>query len=207
MITELDQVTEFPLCWPPDKPRSSQRAPSPFRTTMARAQEEIRWELPRWRARRWVISMAPQYRQGAIDPGVAIWWEHPVLSADGRRYDYDLRVLACDNYLLREANLHAIALTFERLRSLERYGTYSMDQAIEGARLALPPPAGREVAVDWKKLLGYISPPIPKAQQLVLCKHAFRSMSREVAGDETKQRELNLAIEAARAELSDAPAD
>jgi hypothetical protein len=200
MITTLDDVTEFPLCWPDDKPRAADRSASPFRTSMAKAQQEIREELPRWRVRHWVVSMAPQYRQGLVDPAVAVWWNHPVLSADGQHWEYDLRVLACDSYLLREANLHAIALTFERLRSLERYGTYSMKQAIEGARLALPAPEG-EKPVDWNTVLGPI-PPIARDQRLVLAEHAYRAKSREVNGDEAAQRRLNLAIEAARKELA-----
>jgi hypothetical protein len=167
---------------------------------MAKAQQEIREEIPRWRARHWVVSMAPQHRQGPIDPGVAVWWNHPVLSADGQRYEYDLRVLACDTYTMREANLHAIALTFERLRSLERYGTYSMEQAIEGARLALPGPATAEV-IDWKAILGPL-PPIDRGQQLVLAEYAYRTKSRAVNGDVAAQRQLNLAIEAARRELA-----
>lgn len=192
MITSLDEVTEFPLCWPPDKPRCGDRSTPSFRTPMAKAQEEIRYELPRWRARRWVVSMAPQYRQGAVDPGVAIWWEHPVLSADGRHYDYDLRVLACDNYVLREANLHAIALTFERLRSLERYGTYSMDQAIEGARLALPGPASVPQR-PWYEVLG-----VNAMTPLVVCEAAYKALARVRAGDHDQMVELNLAIEQAR---------
>lgn len=199
MITEFDQVTEFPLCWPDNKPRCAQRIGSPFKTSMAKAQQEICIELPRWGARHWVVSMAPQYRQGAVDPGVAIWWKHPVAVPGQKHYSYDLRVLACDTYLAREDNLHAIALTFERLRSLERYGTYSLEQAIEGARLALPAPGG-EVPVDWKTLLGYISA-LPDDKQLVLVEHTYRSMSKDAVGDEAQQRRLNLAIEAARQEL------
>lgn len=194
MITSLDDVTEFPLCWPPDKPRCSQRMPTPFRTTMAKAQQELRWELPRWNARRWVVSMAPQYRQGAIDPGVAIWWEHPVPSPGKPRYDYDLRVLACDNYVLREANMHAIALTFERLRSLERYGTYSMEQAIEGARLALPGPASVPQR-PWHEVLG-----INQATPLIVCEAAYRALAKERSDDPDQLVELNLAIEQARQE-------
>jgi hypothetical protein len=165
---------------------------------MAKAEQEIREEMPRWGARAWTISTAPSYRQGPIDPGVALWWDHPYRTDEGTRA-YDLRVLACDNYLLREANLHAIALTLERLRSFERYGTYSMKQAIEGARLALPGPTG-SAPPDWKTLLGFVSG-LPKDKQLVLCEHAYRSMSREANGDEARQIQLNLAIEAARQEL------
>ena len=49
------------------------------------------------------------------DPGVALWW----VPKNGG----DLRVLACDTYHRRECNLHAIALTLQNLRAIERYGT------------------------------------------------------------------------------------
>lgn len=199
-IQTLDDVTEFPLTWPDNKPRAAERISGGFKTTMARAQQEIREEMPRWRARAWVLSMAPQYRQGQVDPGVALWWSHPVIRDGDNRYSYDLRVLACDTYLRREDNLHAIALTLERLRSLERYGTYSLEQAIEGARLALPPPEN-ERAVDWRKLFDCV-PGLPADKQLVLAEHTYRMMSRDTAGDQARQRDLNAAIAAAREELA-----
>lgn len=197
--TRLDDVTEFPLCWPEAKPRTAQRIGSPFRTSMARAQQEIREEMPRWGALGWTVSMAPQYRSGPIDPAAALWWEHPLDGAPGR----DLRVLACDTYTSREANLHAIALTLERLRSVERYGTFSLDQATAGARLALPAPDAPPV--DWKRLLGDITAPgLTNAKRLVLAESTYRAMSKEAAGDEDRQLRLNLAIEAARKELAGA---
>lgn len=194
MISALGDVTEFPLCWPDNKPRAAQRHGSPFRTSMAKAQREVETEMQRWRAISYTVSMAPQFRQGAVDPGVALWW-----SMHGHKTpEAALRVLACDTYLVREANLHAIALTLEGLRAFERYGTYSREQAVEGARLALPPP--EDMSADWRKTLGYISG-LPNDKQLVLVEHTYRRMSAEVAGDEEKQRSLNLAIETARKEL------
>ena len=118
-ITRLDQVSEFPLCWPPDKPRAAERVATPFKTSMAKAHREIDNEMGRWHATAYVISMAPVYRRGPVDPGVAVWWSMP--SRVRGAPVADLRVLACDNYLLREANLHAIALTLRgaaRVRAL-----------------------------------------------------------------------------------------
>lgn len=146
MITSLDQVTEFPLCWPEDqKPRAAARQRSPFRTSMAKAHKEISKEMQRWRARGYIISMAPAYRQGPIDPGVALWWT--------RARGADLRVLACDSYDERADNLHAIALTLTGLRTFERYGTYTREQAIEGARpKLLSPPAS--AGPPWWEVIG-----------------------------------------------------
>lgn len=150
MITHLHQVTAAPLCWPENKPREAQRVDSPFKiTSVAKALEEIRAELARWRAVDYVISMTPLYMRGPSDPGVALWW---IMPTGRQNIEVDLRVLACDRYRKPEANGHAIALTLTGLRAFERYGTYTKEQAIEGARLALP---GPEIdRVDWPAILG-----------------------------------------------------
>jgi len=78
MITQLDQVTEYPLCWPDNKPRAAQRIGSSFRTTLPKAEREIDDEMKRWRARGHVISMSPRHRIRQFDPGVALWWNQPI---------------------------------------------------------------------------------------------------------------------------------
>jgi hypothetical protein len=189
MITALDQVTEQRLCWPETKPRSAQRAKSPFKNTSVDVeQREITHELEKWRVRQFIISRNNQ-RIYAGDPAAAVWW-------NDRKAE--LRVLACDKHIKLADNMHAIRLTLQAMRALERWGAYTAEQAAEGARLALPPPEGDRV--DWKTVLGYVSI-LPKEKQLVLCEHSYRAMSREAAGDEVRQRDLNLAIEAARKEL------
>lgn len=62
-IASLDQVTEFPLCWPEGKPRSARRTASPFRTTMPVAQREIEAEMWAWRAHGYVVSMRQSPRR------------------------------------------------------------------------------------------------------------------------------------------------
>lgn len=187
-ITDLGQVTESRLCWPDTKPRAAHRTGSPFKSEAAKAAQGIQYEMERWRIRSWILSRNNQ-RLFAGDPAAALWW----LDRKG-----DLRVLACDKYVKLADNLHAIELTLAAMRGLERWGAYTAEQAAEGARLALPPP--ESAAPDWRTLLGSISGLAPD-KQLVLCEHAYRSMSREAVGNEKKQRDLNLAIEVARQEL------
>lgn len=148
-IRELAEVTEYPLCWPPNKPRSAQRQRSPFKTTLPKAEREVGEEMRRWGARGYVVSMSPRHRLRQIDPGVALWFNMPIT---GKPVS-ELRVLACDTYEDPGDNLHAIALTLTGLRAFERYGTYSREQAIEGARLALPPPT-RVDGPPWWEVLG-----------------------------------------------------
>lgn len=188
-ITDLGQVTESRLTWPDNKPRAAQRVGGPFKNREAASETRgVETELERWGIRQFIVSRDNQ-RIYAGDPAATVWW----ISRLG-----ELRVLACDKYAKLADNLHAIRLTLEAMRALERWGAYTAEQAAEGARLALPPPEG--AAPNWRKLLGHVSG-LPNDKQLVLVEHTYRSMSREAAGDEATQRELNLAIEAARKEL------
>lgn len=190
-ITDLGQVTESRICWPSTRPRSAQRTGSAFKNREAATERRgIEHELERWKIRQFIIS-ANNQRIYAGDPAAAVWWK----SRKG-----ELRVLACDKYTKLADNLHAIRLTLEAMRALERWGAYTAEQAAEGARLALPPPEESQAPADWRKILGYISG-LPGEKQLVLCEHAYRSMSKETAGNDERQRNLNLAIEAARREL------
>lgn len=127
----LDEVTEFPLCWPEGKPRAAERRRSPFLAAMPKAQEEIAEEMRLWRALGYVVSTAPLYRRGPVDPGVALWWSMPGQPLPS------LHVLACDSYRQSHDNLHAIALTLTGLRAFERYGTYSREQAIAGSKVSV----------------------------------------------------------------------
>ena len=203
MITSLDQVTVYPLCWPDNKPRAAERVNSYFKTGMAKAQREIEEEMRRWGAERHVISMAPAYRRGPVDPGVALWWEtHRVRRIVDGRFTVvgggELRVLACDNYPAPEANLHAIALTLEGLRAFERYGTYTREQAIEGARLALPPPTA--AGPSWWDILGVERNwPLPAIE--AVWKTKVEKAHPDRGGSTEEMTALNEAISAARKEL------
>jgi hypothetical protein len=192
-IRALDEVAESRLTWPDGRPRAAQRVKSPFKNREAASETRaIEIELERWGIRRFIVSRNHQ-RIFAGDPAAATWW------TDRKG---ELRVLACDRYVKLADNLHAIRLTLEALRAVERWGAYTAEQAAEGARpLALPPPEVAR-AVDWRSVLGYVSA-LANDKQLVLCEHAYRALSREANGDEARQLDLNLAIEAARRELAD----
>ena len=202
MITDLSQVTEFPLCWPENKPRAAERMDRSYRgayfgtnvnkMTRAKALAAIEDEMRKWRIDRWIISTAPAYRQGPTDPAAALWWDHPGLG---------LRVLACDQYARVHDNLYAIALTLDALRGLERWGAYTMEQAIEGAKLALPPPAG-SANIVWRQVLGDVPKGIEKVDALAVINARYRRMAQEAGDDEGEKLRLNLAVEAARLEFA-----
>jgi hypothetical protein len=195
-IESLDDVTQFPICWPPNKARAAARIGSPFKATVAKAEREIGDEMRRWGAPRYLISRAPAYLRGATDPGVALWFE---IRKSGGSVP-ELRVLACDQYRAVSDNLHAIALTLNALRGVDRWGAYSVEQAIEGARLALPAPEGQGPA-PWWIVLGVERGDSLKAIETAW-KHKHRTLAAEEdAADRTERMiELNAAIERAREE-------
>jgi len=197
VITSLDQVTEFPLCWPETKPRAASRRPGYFQVAHAKAQADLERELQAWRVRRWVLSMAPRYRGTAGDPGVALWFYMPSKTPIPTRAD--LRVLACDRHLLLEHNLRAIGLTLEALRAVDRYGAYSIEQAVEGAK-ALPPPPGAD-GIDWRQVFGAVQAGLPNDDALAIVNARYRRLAADANNDQDELRRLNLAIEAARRDL------
>lgn len=195
MITDISEVREGKLCWPDHKPRAAQRTKGAFHTGLDVALREIKAEMERWRPLDYVISRNNQ-RIFAGDPGVALWWVPRKKVNDGP----NLRVLACDKYLEMGSNAHAIGLTLNAMRALERWGAYSAEQAAEGARIALPPPVGA-ADLKWRLVLGDIPPGIDKTDAVTLINGRYRRLAAEAGDNQQELLRLNLAVEAARAEF------
>lgn len=194
-ITSLTQVTEYPLCWPPTKPRASRRESDPWKARMASAQAKIETEMRLVGARGWVVSMAPAYFKGPRDPAVALWFN---AKPKGPNLPAELRVLACDKYEKAEGNLHAIGLTLDRLRALERYGAYTVEQAMEGARIALPPPPGPD-GPPWFDVLG-VGREWPLEAIEALWRVKAEKAHPDRGGSTDEMAALNAAMDAARKE-------
>ncbi len=188
VITDLGQVTESRLCWPENKPRSAQRGGSPFKNREVQSEQRgVEEELGRWGIRQFIISRNNQ-RIYSGDPAAAAWW---------RDQKGEIRVLACDKYVKLADNMHAIRLTLEAMRALERWGAYTAEQAAEGARLlALPPPAVAVPDRPWHEVLGCAA-----AAPLVVAEAAYRVLAKIAGEGSPRLIELNAAIEAARREL------
>lgn len=198
-IARIDEVTEYPLCWPDSKPRAAKRMegnPYSWNATLAAAREQVDAEMRRSGVRSYVISMSPRHRYGSPDPGAAVWWNAKAKNGGAA----ELRVIACDTYDKAEVNLYAIGLTLNRIRLIERYGAYTLEQAMEGARPALPPPAGAS-EIDWRKVLGDVPPGVTGDDALAIVNARYRRQAAEAGTDENELRRLNLAVEKARAEM------
>lgn len=192
--TSLDQISEYPLCWPPSKQRAASRARSRFDASLAKAHKEIEQEMGRWGiGSRYVISMAPAFRRTTTDPGVALWFLMPLRKGQTKR---ELRVIACDSYDIQEHNLYAVARTLNALRAIERWGAYSLEQAVEGARPMLPPPEGQGKRAWWD-VLGVASNWPLEAIEIKYQSLAKRAHP-DAGGSAEQMAELNGAIDEAR---------
>jgi hypothetical protein len=190
-VTKIEQVTESRLCWPDSKPRAAHRVASPFKNReTGRETQQIEWEMHRWRVRQYIVSRNDQ-RIFAGDPGAAVWW-------NDRRGE--LRVLACDKYSKLADNLHAVYLTLDAMRALERWGAYTAEQAAEGARPALPPPAssGPPTPPWWEVLQVDRDWPIEAIEQLARVRAAKHHP--DTGGSTEAFQTFNTALEEARRE-------
>lgn len=192
MIASLDEVREGRLTWPDHKPRAGHRIRGPFSTGLDKALQELNWEIERWKPLDYVVSRNNQ-RVYAGDPAVALWWMD--------RKTKELRVLACDKYDAMAANAHAVYLTLDAMRALERWGAYTMEQAAQGARLALPPPEGMSAPAPWRSVLGELPPGVSGEDAIAVVQARYRKKMAECNGDGPEAVKLNLAIERAREEL------
>lgn len=192
-IASLDEVREGRLTWPDHKPRSSHRIRSPFKASLDGALQRLTGEIERWKPLDFIVSRNNQ-RVFAGDPAVALWWVD--------RKTKELRVLACDKYDTMASNAHAIYLTLDAMRALERWGAYSAEQAAQGAKLALPPPEGTSNEAPWRVVLGDVPPGLAGDDALAIVSARYRKLALQQAGDEGAILRLNLAIEKAREEFS-----
>lgn len=207
-----DDVTRYPLCWPPGRPRTpaGERTHSQFHRrakvegasytqklaiTLAGARRMLQEELDRLGAASIILSTNIELtkygeprsdRRPPTDPGAAVYFTH-----QGRDMAF-----ACDRWNKVEENVRAIAKTIEALRGIERWGTGEMVQAAFTGFLELPvhtPPA------PWYAALGVKAHDSTEAvkdaySKLVLKNHPDRG------GDTETMAEINRAFEAFKRE-------
>lgn len=160
--------------WP--FPPTKNRRASQFRMAYPGTLEKLRDELERISAREISLQTGIPYRHVRMDgfpradapkpvfPGVILAF---VVKAG------DL-VYPCDTYTDWQSNLHAIGLTLEALRALDRYGAAGGRQ-YTGFRKALPPGDGlgsrEHAALLLRTLSGIAVGPIEDAYKAAVRKH------------------------------------
>jgi hypothetical protein len=207
----VTEVTRYPLQWPTGwkRTRADMRQRARFgkdnrnadgsrsgwqrQLTVADALSRLSGELSRLGATNEAVSTNVQVRldglprsgQGEpLDPGAAVYF-----TLKGKP-----RCLACDRWTRVADNLAAIAGHIAAIRTVDRYGVGTMEQAFAGyAQL----PAA---AVDWRSVLG-----LGATATVEEVEAAFKARARkahpDVGGDAAEMARLNMARDLARAEL------
>ncbi len=198
----LEDVRAYPLMWPDERKRTlsynrsgEKRWSGSFRTAM----DDLEDELRKAQIFTWILSsdVPPHSRQTTPDdPGVAVWFNQRV------RNQWVLSVLASDRFDQFWKNVKAVAMTLNRLRLIDDYGCYTVSQAIQGAAfLALPGPETPS-ARPWRAVLK-VGEYEPSTMNDV--EHAYKFLVRQVAQDQVKLTELNIARDEARKALGAQP--
>lgn len=167
-----EDATRYPLAWPNGWKRTSSRRQAMFSKKVRRTNADgsssyqhsenlsvgdglkrLEGELRRLGARGIVISsnlrrnldggITAQQAKNLADPGVAVYF----------RLNQQPRVLACDKWTSAADNMAAIAGHIEAIRTQERYGVGTLDQAFAG--YAALPPVGGTQGGDWRAEFGF----------------------------------------------------
>jgi hypothetical protein len=130
-VTTPKGVQGYPLAWPDGWPRSKTQKNSPFKTPTDKARKKLLAEVALMGGTNVVLSTNVPLRTDGqmradrepVDAGVAIYFQR-----DGKGM-----VFACDTYDSVRENIHALGLTIEALRGIERWGaTEMMERAFSG---------------------------------------------------------------------------
>lgn len=203
MPERLTAPDAYPLDWPAgwNRTPARQRRRSAFKVTEAVARDNLLEEIRRLGGRLPIISTdVTFYERGGQkipyanqktpeDPGVAVYF-----TLKGEQ-----RVIACDRWLTIRENLHAIGLTVNALRGLDRWGsTDIVNRAFTGFQ-ALPAAAAPDR--HWTDVLGMGTPPYTRDEVERAYRRQAMLLHPDRGGSEEAMAELNAAIRQAREEL------
>lgn len=130
-------IEAYPLQWPVEKNRLTIREASRFDTSFAKARNNLLYELRHLGGKNVIISSnIPLKRDGLPyasykepdDPGVAVYFD---LNGENKCF-------ACDRWHRVVDNLHAIELSIQAIRGIERWGSSDMISALFKGFDALP---------------------------------------------------------------------
>lgn len=184
----------FPLAWPAGFQRTTYRRRAVFKTPFATARDGILHELRLMGATLPVISSNVPLRRDGIpyagqaqpsDPGIAVYFMRK-----GQQ-----RVIACDKWDRVEDNMHAIHLTIQAMRGLDRWGCSDiLDRTFQGFT-ALPAPGAADA--PWFEVLG-----VDQRDSLDVIETMWRAKAKrchpDAGGSHAAMSRLNKAMEDAR---------
>jgi len=202
MPERLTAPDAYPLDWPAGWNRTPphKRKRSAFKVTEGVARDNLLDEIRRLGGRLPIISTnVAFYERGGQkipyanqktpgDPGVAVYF-----TLKGEQ-----RVIACDRWLTVRENLHAIGLTVNALRGLDRWGsTDIVNRAFTGFQ-ALP---AASVPEHWSAVLNLGAAPYTLQEAEAAYRDEARSAHPDRGGSHEAMTRLNDAIRRAREEL------
>lgn len=191
-------VEAFPLCWPRHRQRAKYREHSRFKTSFAKARDNIIAEISRLGGKQAIISSNIELRRDGLpyanfaqpdDTGVAVYFTYK-----GKQMCF-----ACDRYRHAECNMHAISLTISALRGIARWGTGDMMESAFTGFTALPSPEAMNKR-DWRDVLELgANTSLERAQENYRRLRSIRHPDK--GGSHDAMTELNLAWDRAQTEL------
>lgn len=201
------KATQYPLCWPAGWARTPSHRQTPGRfsdhgreLSVSRAIDRLDGELSRLGVPDWNVILSTNLRLGMRGAPLA---DQPQPSDRGVAVYFKMkgkpRVLACDKFTKVADNIAALAAHIECIRGVERYGVGTLEQAFTGYD-ALPPP-GADNRPAWRAVFN-----LGRDATIDQVERVYRSMARQAhpdnGGNHDTMAALNVAIEAARKELS-----
>lgn len=193
----------FPLYWPDGWKRTDKARRIPngsWKKTFYDYQREMFAELRRLGAKNIVLSTNVPLRKDGLpyseyrrveDPGVAVYFTR---GEQNRQYCF-----ACDKFTDVHLNIHAIGLTIQALRTIERNGASDMlDRAFEGFKQL-----AAKASAPWRQVLE-IEITWPHRDAI---EEAFKRLARihhpDLGGDAERFREIVRARDEARKEIGE----
>ncbi|HEY9655820.1 MAG TPA: J domain-containing protein [Crinalium sp.] len=191
---------EYPLLWAMGRPRAEQRQPLRSKVPLARATDDLLYELQLLGATAIIISCNveplkqflgyPEPYALPQDPGVAVYF-----TLNGVSY-----IFACDAIDAVQGNMRAIGQLLREKRLLsEQYPCASIEREFAGYKTAMVPVEASPRRKPWWKVL-YVSPDAP----LAVIEAAYKGLAKIVHSDlvqdgsDAAMTELNRAVEEAR---------
>lgn len=199
----MDGITAYPLCWPVGQPRNRHQSRANFGRvgggkyqgdrrpmSIAEARDELLRQVRLLGGTRVTISSNLELRQDGLpysnqkrpsDPGVAVYFFRA-----GHPY-----AMACDTWDTVQTNLYAVARYIDAIRTQERLGVGTLEQAMRGYELPPASPSG------WWDVLG-----VPRDATLEMIEAAYRRAAMQHhpdrGGDPSRMVEINSAVAQAR---------
>lgn len=153
----MENLEKYPLTWPQGWVRAKNKERSRFKTSFARARDELLHEINLLGGDSVILSTNIPLRRDGLpyadfrmpqDPGVAVYF----------KYKGKPMCFACDKWERVEDNVQSICLSIGAIRGLERWGASDMIERAFTGFTALPAPAS--AAKEWFEVLN-IKPDAP----------------------------------------------